>query len=93
MSQNLYLEQEKLNTFTRTDITVIALSPPILPQVGVASNTQMSGGAEVDMGDDASVVRRRGRAMGPGAFLLQLLQGAAKEQEQVTSPNHSVKNH
>ena len=61
MSQNFYLEQEKLNTFTRTDITVIALSPPGLPQVGVASNTQMSGGEEVDVDDEASVVLRRGR--------------------------------
>ena len=56
----------------------------------MASNTQMSGGAEVDVGDDASVVRRRGRAMGPGAFLLKLLQGVAKEQEQATSYNVGV---
>ena len=71
MSQNLYLEQEKLNMFTRTDITVIALSPPGLPQVGVASTTQMSGGAEVDVEDDASVVRRRGRvAFVPGAAVI-----------------------
>ena len=71
MSQNLYLEQEKINTFTRTDITLIALSPPDLPQVGVASNTQMSGGEEVDMDDDALVIRRRGRvAFLPGAAVI-----------------------
>ena len=40
-------------------------------QVGAASNT-IIWGLEVDAGDDASVVRRRARAMGPGAFLHQL---------------------
>ena len=31
MLQNLYLEQEKLNTVTRTDVTIVALFPPSCP--------------------------------------------------------------
>jgi hypothetical protein len=73
MSQRIsYLEQERTKYVYQDRHNNNCPLSSRLPQVGVASNTQMSGGAEVDVGDDASVVRRRGRAMGPGAFLRQL---------------------
>ena len=40
VTENLYLEQEKLNTFTRTDVTIIASR---LAQVGAVSNTTIWG--------------------------------------------------
>ena len=72
MSQRISTwNRKKLNAFTRTDIKIIVLLPPVSPRLA-RPPTQRSGGAEVDVGDDASVVRRRGRAMRPRVFLRQL---------------------
>ena len=59
-------------------MAIIVRLPPVSPRLA-RSPTRRSGGAEVDMGDDASVVRRRGRVMGPGAsYVITMTRQLAK---------------
>ena len=60
VTENTTWNRKELNTFTRTDITIIVLL--------LHSSPGWRGLQHNDLGEvevDASVVRRRGRAMGP----------------------------
>ena len=56
---NLHLEQERTKYIYHDRHKLIVLFPPFSPRLARASNTTIWG-LEVDSGDDASVVRRRG---------------------------------
>ena len=58
-TENLHLEQERTKFIYQDRHKLIVLFPPFFPRLARASNTTIWG-LEVDAGDDASVVRRRG---------------------------------
>ena len=80
VTENLYLEQEKLNTFTGTDITIIALFPPVSPWLAWPP-TRRSGGAEKDADDDASYPEE-----GPGHRTRGFLAPARKRHPTILGP-------